>query len=169
MGEYHARSIDFPLPSSCLILCAACLYGACLPLRYLHVRRPTKPICYLCPFRAWSFFLSVTKAPCRLWRRPPNWPKDSLKGGAKRGINAPTLAADATTTDEDIARSVDELLGPGWKRSAGFDSSRPHIPVMVWETTGWHKRFYALASWDEVSVSTEGHPYRPIQSVFSRH
>ena len=92
-----------------------------------------------------------------------------VERGAKRGINAPTLAADATTTDEDIARSVDELLGPGWKRSAGFDSSRPHIHVMVWETTGWHKRFYALASWDEVSVSTEGRPYRPIQSVFSRH
>lgn len=168
MGECHARSIDFPLPSSCLILCAACLYGACLPLRYLHVRRLTEPICFHCPFRAWSFFLSVTKAPCRLWRRPPNWPKDSLKGG-QRGINAPTLAADATTTDEDIARSVDELLGPGWKRSAGFDSSRPHIHVMVWETTGWHKRFYALAAWNEVSVSTEGRPYRPIQSVFSRH
>ncbi|MFC2588429.1 MAG: hypothetical protein ACFNZS_00365 [Ottowia sp.] len=92
-----------------------------------------------------------------------------VERGAKRGINAPTLAADATTTDEDIARSVDEWLGPGWKRSAGFDSSRPHIHVMVWETTGWHKRFYALASWDEVSVSTEGRPYRPIQSVFSRH
>ena len=92
-----------------------------------------------------------------------------VERGAKRGINAPTLAADATTTDEDIARSVDEWLGPGWKRSAGFDSSRPHIHVMVWETTGWHKRFYALASWDKVSVSTEGRPYRPIQSVFSRH
>ena len=79
------------------------------------------------------------------------------------------LITDATTTDEDIARSVDELLGPNWKRSEGFHSSRPHIHVMVWETTGWHKRFYALASWDEVSVSTEGRPYRPIQSVFSRH
>lgn len=67
-----------------------------------------------------------------------------VERGAKRGINAPTLAADATTTDEDIARSVDELLGPGWKRSAGFDSSRPHIHVMVWETTGWHKRFMRL-------------------------
>jgi lipoprotein len=92
-----------------------------------------------------------------------------VKRGAKRGINTPRLAADATTTDENIARSVDELLGPGWKRSEGFDSSRPHIHVMVWETTGWHKRFYALAAWDEVSVSTEGRPYRPIQSVFSRH
>ena len=92
-----------------------------------------------------------------------------VKRGAKRGINTPRLAADATTTDEDIARSVDEWLGPGWKRSEGFDSSRPHIHVMVWETTGWHKRFYALAAWDEVSVSTEGRPYRPIQSVFSRH
>ena len=81
MGECHARSIDFSLSSLCLILCAACLYGACLPLRYLHVRRLTEPICFHCPFRAWSFFLSVTKAPCRLWRRPPNWPKDSLKGG----------------------------------------------------------------------------------------
>ena len=92
-----------------------------------------------------------------------------VKRGAKRGINTPRLAADATTTDKNIARSVDELLGPGWKRSEGFDSSRPHIHVMVWETTGWHKRFYALAAWDEVSVSTEGRPYRPIQSVFSRH
>ena len=89
--------------------------------------------------------------------------------GAKRGINGQSLITDATTTDEDIARSVDEWLRPNWKRSAGFDSSRPHIHVMVWETTGWHKRFYALASWDEVSVSTKGRPYRPIQSVFSRH
>ena len=31
-----------------------------------------------------------------------------VERGAKRGINAPTLAANATTTDEDIARSVDE-------------------------------------------------------------
>ena len=92
-----------------------------------------------------------------------------VERGAKRGINAPTLAADATTTDEDIARSVDELLGPGWKRSAGFDSSRPHIHVMVWETTGWHKRFYAIATWDEVYSDIEGHRYRPMRSVFSRH
>ena len=94
---------------------------------------------------------------------------DFVARGAARGADGQVLAADATTTDEDIARSVDEWLGPGWKRSAGFDSSRPHIHVMVWETTGWHKRFYALAAWDEVSVSTEGRPYRPIQSVFSRH
>ena len=92
-----------------------------------------------------------------------------VERGAKRGINAPTLAADATTTDEDIARSVDELLGPGWKRSAGFDSSRPHIHVMVWETTGWYKRFYAIATWDEVYSDIEGRRYRPMRSVFSRH
>lgn len=92
-----------------------------------------------------------------------------VERGAKRGINAPTLAADATTTDEDIARSVDEWLGPGWKRSAGFDSSRPHIHVMVWETTGWYKRFYAIATWDEVYTDIEGRQYRPMRSVFSRH
>jgi len=65
---------------------------------------------------------------------------DFVARGAARGADGQVLAADATTTDEDIARSVDEWLGPGWKRSAGFDSSRPHIHVMVWETTGWHKR-----------------------------
>ena len=32
--------------------------------------------------------------------------------GGKRGINGQMLITDATTTDEDIARSVDELLGP---------------------------------------------------------
>ena len=92
-----------------------------------------------------------------------------VKRGAKRGINTPTLAADATTTDEDIARSVDQLLGPGWKRSEGFHSSRPHIHIMVWETTGRHKRFYAIATWDEIYTSTEGRQYRPMRSVFSRH
>ena len=92
-----------------------------------------------------------------------------VERGAKRGINAPTLAADATTTDEDIARSVDELLGPGWKRSAGFDSSRPHIHIMAWETAGyWHKRFYVIATWDKVYASKEGRKYRPIISVYSR-
>ena len=35
-----------------------------------------------------------------------------VKRGAKRGINTPRLAADATTTDENIARSMDKLLGP---------------------------------------------------------
>ena len=30
-----------------------------------------------------------------------------VERGAKRGINAPTLAADATTTDKNIARSVE--------------------------------------------------------------
>ena len=92
-----------------------------------------------------------------------------VKRGAKRGINTPRLAADATTTDENIARSVDELLGPSWKRSEGLDSSRPHIHVMVWETTGWYKRFYAVATWDEVYTDIEGRQYRPMRSVFSRH
>ena len=89
--------------------------------------------------------------------------------GAKRGINGQMLITDATTTDEDIARSVDELLGPNWKRSEGFHSSRPHVHVMVWETTGWYKRFYALATWDEVYADIEGRQYRPMRSVFSRH
>ena len=89
--------------------------------------------------------------------------------GAKRGINGQSLITNATTTDEDIARSVDEWLGPSWKRSEGFHSSRPHIHVMVWETTGWHKRFYAIATWDEVYSDIEGHRYRPMRSVFSRH
>ena len=89
--------------------------------------------------------------------------------GGKRGINGQMLITDATTTDENIARSVDELLGPSWKRSAGFDSSRPHIHIMVWETTGRHKRFYAIATWDEAYTNMEGHKYRPMQSVFSRH
>ena len=89
--------------------------------------------------------------------------------GGKRGINGQMLITDATTTDEDIARSVDELLGPSWKRSEGFDSNRPHVHVMVWETMGWYKRFYALATWDEVYTDIEGRQYRPMRSVFSRH
>ena len=105
------------------------------------------------------------KAGRRSWKRAERF----VERGAKRGINAPTLAADATTTDEDIARSVDELLGPGWKRSAGFDSSRPHIHIMAWETAGyWHKRFYVIATWDKVYASKEGRKYRPIISVYSR-
>ena len=94
---------------------------------------------------------------------------DFVARGAACGADGQVLAADATTTDEDIARSVDEWLGPGWKRSAGFDSSRPHIHVMVWETTGWYKRFYAIATWDEVYTDIEGRQYRPMRSVFSRH
>ena len=89
-----------------------------------------------------------------------------VKRGAKRGINTPRLAADAPTTDENIARSVDELLGPSWKRSAGFDSNRPHVHVMVWETTGWYKRFYALATWDEVYADIEGRQSNAI-SIFT--
>lgn len=89
--------------------------------------------------------------------------------GGKRGINGQMLITDATTTDEDIARSVDELLGPSWKRSEGFDSGRPPIHVMVWETVGKPKRFYAIAAWDKVSVSTKGRVYRPLETVFSRH
>ena len=89
--------------------------------------------------------------------------------GGKRGINGQMLITDATTTDEDIARSVDELLGPSWKRSEGFDAGRPPIHVMVWETVGKPKRFYAIAAWDKVSVSTKGRVYRPLETVFSRH
>ena len=92
-----------------------------------------------------------------------------VERGAKRGINTPRLAADATTTDENIVRSVDELLGPSWKRSEGFDSGRPPIHVMVWETVGKPKRFYAIAAWNKVSVSTKGRAYRPLETVFSRH
>ena len=94
---------------------------------------------------------------------------DFVARGAARGADGQMLAADAVTTDEDIARSVDEWLGPSWKRSEGFHSSRPHIHVMVWETTGWYKRFYAIATWDEVYSDIEGHRYRPMRSVFSRH
>ena len=46
--------------------------------------------------------------------------------GGKRGINGQMLITDATTTDEDIARSVDELLGPSWKRSEGFHGLGNH-------------------------------------------
>ena len=94
---------------------------------------------------------------------------DFVARGAARGADGQMLAADAVTTDEDIARSVDEWLGPSWKRSEGFHSSRPHIHVMVWETTGWYKRFYAIATWDEVYSDIEGRRYRPMRSVFSRH
>ena len=89
--------------------------------------------------------------------------------GGKRGINGQMLITDATTTDEDIARSVDELLEPSWKRSEGFDAGRPPIHVMVWETVGKPKRFYAIAAWDKVSVSMKGRVYRPLETVFSRH
>lgn len=40
---------------------------------------------------------------------------------------------------------------------------------MVWETVGKPKRFYAIAAWDKVSVSTKGRAYRPLETVFSRH
>ena len=94
---------------------------------------------------------------------------DFVARGAARGADGQVLAADATTTDEDIARSVDELLGPSWKRSEGFDSNRPHIHIMAWETAGyWHKRFYVIATWDKVYASKEGRKYRPIISVYSR-
>ena len=89
--------------------------------------------------------------------------------GATRGVDGQRLAADASITNEEIALSVDKLLGPGWQRSTGFDSSRPHIHIMVWETTGRHKRFYAIAAWDEAYTNMEGCKYRPMQSVFSRH
>ena len=89
--------------------------------------------------------------------------------GATRGVDGQRLAADASITNEEIALSVDKLLGPGWQRSTGFDSSRPHIHIMVWETTGRHKRFYAIATWDEVYTDIEGRQYRPMRSVFSRH
>ena len=55
--------------------------------------------------------------------------------GAARGVDGQRLAADASITNEEIALSVDKSLGTGWQRSAGFDSSRPHIHIMVWETT----------------------------------
>ena len=95
---------------------------------------------------------------------------DSFAAKGANGFGgAPTLAADATLTNEDIARSVDELLGPDWQRSAGFDSSRPHIHIMAWETAGyWHKRFYVIATWDKVYANKEGRKYRPITSVYSR-
>lgn len=94
---------------------------------------------------------------------------DFVARGAARGADGQMLAADAVTTDEDIARSVDEWLGPNWKRSEGFDADRPPIHVMVWETVGKPKRFYAIAAWDKVSVSTKGRAYRPLETVFSRH
>ena len=75
---------------------------------------------------------------------------DFVARGAARGADGQMLAADAVTTDEDIA-------------------GRPPIHVMVWETVGKPKRFYAIAAWDKVSVSTKGRVYRPLETVFSRH
>ena len=65
------------------------------------------------------------------------WLADLLVAkGAKRGVDRQKLATDAGVTDEDIARAIDGLLGPGWQRSTAIKSDRPLIHVMVWENTG---------------------------------
>ena len=94
---------------------------------------------------------------------------DTFKArGAQGGVDGETLAADATTTDEAIAKSVDALLGSDWQRSKGFASANPAIRQMVWETNSVPKRFYAIAAFNAVHTATDGRRYRPLESVFTR-
>ncbi|MFD1711161.1 hypothetical protein FVQ98_13565 [Ottowia sp. GY511] len=89
--------------------------------------------------------------------------------GAGQSVDGETLAADATTSDDAIARSVDAALGKEWKRSTGFTSANPHIHLMVWERTTAPRRFYAIAAFDAVHTATaDGRKYRPLESVFTR-
>lgn len=88
--------------------------------------------------------------------------------GAGQSVDGETLAADATTSDDAIAQSVDAALGREWKRSAGFTSTNPHIRLLVWERTTPPKRFYAIAAYDVVHTATDGRNYRPLESVFTR-
>ncbi len=94
---------------------------------------------------------------------------DAFKArGAQSGVDGQTLAADATTTDDAIAKSVDALLGGDWQRSKGFASANPAIRQMVWETQSAPKRFYAIAAFNAVHTATDGRKYRPLESVFTR-
>ena len=89
--------------------------------------------------------------------------------GAGQGVDGETLAADATTSNEQIAQAVDAALGREWKRSTGFTSANPHIRLLVWERTTAPKRFYAIAAYDAVHTATaDGRKYRPLESVFTR-
>ena len=88
--------------------------------------------------------------------------------GAQGGVDGETLAADANTSDEAIAKSVDALLGSDWQRSKGFASANPAIRQMVWETKSAPKRFYAIAAFNAVHTATDGRKYRPLESVFTR-
>ena len=89
--------------------------------------------------------------------------------GAEQGVDGETLAADATTSNEQIAQAVDAALGHEWKRSTGFTSANPHIRLLVWERTTAPKRFYAIAAFDAVHTATaDGRQYRPLESVFTR-
>ena len=88
--------------------------------------------------------------------------------GAKPGVDGQTLAADASTSDEAIAKAVDGLLGSDWQRSAGFASRNPAIRLMVWERRSEPKRFYAIAAFQAVHTATDGRRYRPLESVFTR-
>ncbi len=89
--------------------------------------------------------------------------------GAGQSVDGETLAADATTSNEQIAQSVDAALGKEWKRSTGFTSANPHIHLLVWERATAPKRFYAIAAFDAVHTATaDGRKYRPLESVFTR-
>ena len=63
--------------------------------------------------------------------------------------------------DEWINTEIAINLSRSEKVNEGIE--RPHIHIMVWETTGRHKHFYAIATWDEIYTSTEGRQYRPIR------
>ena len=88
--------------------------------------------------------------------------------GAGVGVDGQTLAADATTSDEAIAKSVDTLLGHEWQRSTCFSSTDPGIRLMVWERKSAPRRFYAIAALNAVHTATDGRKYRPLESVFTR-
>ena len=88
--------------------------------------------------------------------------------GARLGVDGQTLAADASTSDAAIAKSVDGLLGSDWQRRSGFVASNAKVHLMVWEHQAAPKRFYAIAAYQEVHTATDGHKYRPLESVFTR-
>ena len=88
--------------------------------------------------------------------------------GARLGVDGQTLAADALTSDDAIAKAVDGLLGSDWQRRTGFVASNSKVHLMVWEHQATPKRFYAIAAYQDVHTATDGRKYRPLESVFTR-
>ncbi|MFT3778911.1 MAG: hypothetical protein QM772_11665 [Ottowia sp.] len=77
------------------------------------------------------------------------------------------LAAAADVTDAQLRQSIDQQLGPRWRRAPSLDSGSTDLQLYVWEPAGGAPaRFYALMAWQHTMKAVDGTVYRPLQTMY---
>ena len=95
--------------------------------------------------------------------------RDEIRTRGKSGrLDAWEAIADGRTSIDAMAHHLDQTLGSAWQRSQGFYSLNKQVEVLVWETQGKPKRYYALIVYDKPSELSDGRVIRPMIVTYSK-